>query len=504
MAINDSISVAVTGILSNKGLSLTGASALLTQLAAAPVISQGLAAVAASSDNILGYKTLPGLTGVVPFTISNIGSGPGIPFYNTQITSLTNTNNILGFLSNLSQIYGYCSLASTYSVEMMNSLVSNTMGFSSQKNTQAYTLTSGLSTLLTTPTQIHLSNLATDLLNTGTLYDITDLPNLGTPGKIYSALLTANIQGAVNAQTSLSNAGVDLTNLTDPVSQNTILRALTNINSTSDINAIISAFSLNISAQFIANAGVLTQFASIFIKSSALMTVSSFSTLSVALQGINLASTYLTLSDLGDLLTTITYPPNFDTNGTTNVSVTPDLMYSFVGSVGIGSSIGGTVSVADFMQILDPKNLSNLVNTQITNLTNLSKTTDGQNLIALFNTLVITPPISQPPIEAQIETALSNLLSGTGLSSQYAIAANQAWIQIMSMLSISIQAISNSGVSLPSSAVNNKIVALGIAQSFPSFGQDPNNLGAGQLLVNLATSDIYGIAIQNAINLTSS
>lgn len=500
MALSDSTSTATVGLLNGQGLNLTGTTTLLSQLAAAPVLSQGIAAVSASADKILGHTTLPGLTGVVPATITNIGTGLGIPFYNTQTTLLTNTNNNTGFLLNLSQIYGYCSLSSSIAIEMMNSLNLNTIGIKSNKNTVAYTVTAGLSTLLTTPTQHNIASLSTDLSNTGTLYDLTDLTNLGLPGKIYSALLTANIPGALNAQASLVSAGVDLTNLTDPIAQNTILRALTNITAASDISAIVAAFGMK--QQTFTNASSLTNLASVFILSASLMTVSTFTNLGIELQAINLSPTYLTFIDLGNFLNTITYPSNFNTVSTTNFSVTPDTLYSYVSTVGIGSAIGGTVSVSDFMKVLDPTNLSVLVNTQITNLTSLSNTTAGQNLITLFNNLIIAPPLSQPAIEASIEAALLALLTGTTLASQYAIAANNAWIAIMSMLSISLQAVSTSGVSLPSSPINNKTAILGVVQNLSSFGTDPNNLGTGKLLVNLSTSDVYGAAIQSSINLT--
>lgn len=503
MAINDSTSTAVIGLLNNQGFNLTGTATLLSQLAAAPVISQGIAAVTASTDNVLGQTTLPGLTGVVPVTITNIGTGLGIPFYNTQVNSLTNTANIPGFLSNLSQIYGYCSLAATYSVEMMNSLVLNTMGLSSQKNNLAYTTTTGLSLLLLNPVKANIALLATDFANTGTLYDLTDLPNLGTPGKIYSALLTANIPGAVKAQSSLQNAGVDLSNLTDPTSQNTILRVLTNINSPADLNAIISAFGMTLQSQLITSAAAFTIVQSVFLSSYNKLKDTTFTSMSDDLQSIKLSSSYKTFADLGTFLSGLTFPPNYDSTCTINTSVTPDTLYSFASNMGAGTAIGGTLSVTDFYQPADPTNLAPLVNTMITALTKLSTTTEGIALIALYNALIAALPINRPTIEAQIEAALLSLLQGTDVASQSAQTANLAWIEIMSILSISIQAVSKSGVSLPTSAVTNKTAIMGVAQNFSSFGQDPNNLGTGKLLVNLTTADQYGAAIQSAINLST-
>jgi hypothetical protein len=499
MSLNDSTSTAAIGLLNNQGLNLTGTATLLAQLAAAPVISEGIAAVTASTDNVLGHTTLPGLTGVVPATITNIGTGLGIPFYTTQVNSLTNTNNIPGFLSNLSQVYGFCSLAATYSVEMMNSLVLNTMGLSSQKNTLAYVTTTGLSVLLTNPIQANVKNLATDFANTGTLYDLTDLPNLGAPGKIYSALLTANIPGAVNAQSSLENAGVDLTNLTDLVSQNTILRALTNINSASDLNAIANTFNMSLQPQLITSAASFTVVQNIFFSSYTSLKDQTFATMSNDLQSIKLSSAYKSFADVATFLQSITFPPNYDATCTINLSVTPDTLYSFASTMGAGSAIGGTLSITDFYQPIDPTNLATLVNTMITALTKLSTTTEGIALIALFNSLVAP----NTGIEASIETALSNLLAGTDVASQQAHIANLAWIEIMSILSISIQAVSKSGVTLPSSAITNKTAIMGFAQNFSAFGQDPNNLGTGQLLLNLTTADKYGAAIQSAINLSS-
>jgi hypothetical protein len=503
MSINDSTSTATIGLLNNQGLNLTGTATLLAQLAAAPVISEGIAAVTASTDNILGHTTLPGLTGVVPATITNIGTGLGIPFYNTQVNSLTNTNNIPGFLSNLSQVYGFCSLAATYSVEMMNSLVLNTLGLSSQKNSLAYVTTTGLSVLLTNPIQVNVNNLATDFANTGTLYDLTDLPNLGTPGKIYSALLTANIPGAIKAQTSLINAGVDLSNLTDPISQNTILRALTNINSVSDLNAIAKAFSMSLQPQLIDSAASFTIVQKVFFASYSKLKDQTFVTMSNDLQSIKLSSAYKSFADVATFLQNITFPPNYDATCTISTSVTPDTLYSFASIMGAGSATSGTLSVIDFYQPIDPTNLSMLVNTMITALTKLSTTTEGIALIALFNSLISASAPARPAIEASIETALSNLLAGTDIASQQAHIANLAWIEIMSILSISIQAVSKSGVSLPSSAVTNKTAIMGFAQNFSAFSQDPNNLGTGKLLLNLTTADKYGAAIQCAINSSS-
>jgi hypothetical protein len=503
MPLSDSTSTAVIGLLNNQGLNLTGTASLLATLAAAPVISTGIAAVTASSDNVLGHTTLPGLTGVVPATITNIGTGPGIPFYNTQVNSLTNTANIPGFLSNLSQVYGFCSLTATYSVEMMNSLVLNTMGLSSQKNKLSYTVTTGLSLLLSNPIKANIANLATDFANTGTLYNLNDLPNLGTPGAIYSALLNAKIPGALNAQASLINAGVELSNLTDPTSQNTILRALTNITSISDLNAIVSAFDMNLQAQLLTSAADLTVVQNVFLKVYNNLKDQTFSAMSNDLQSIKLSSSYNTFADLAVFLQGITFPPNYDTVCTINLSVTPDTLYSFATSVGSGTALGGTLSVTDFYQVTDPTNLTPLVNTMITSLTTLSTTTEGIALVALFNSLISALPAARPPIEASIETALTNLLQGTDIASQNAQTANLAWIEIMSILSISIQAVSKSGVSLPSSPITNKTAIMGFAQNLSAFGQDPNNLGTGQLLVNLATADQHGAAIQSAINLSS-
>lgn len=508
MTISDSTSTAVVGLLGGHGLNLSGVPTLLSSLAAAPIISEAIVAVTNSGDNTLGSTTLPGLISTVPSFITNIGTGLGIPLYTTQYNKLTNTGSVIGFLSNLSQIYGFATLAANYSVEMMNSLVLNTMGLPSSRNTLAYTVTTGLSNLMVAPLQANIATIAADFSNTGTLYPIgtmSDLNNLGTPGSIYSALLAANIPGAVSAQTSLSAAGVDLTNLNAATSQTTIMNALLNINSSADINAIVTAFNLTIYKPILQNAGTLTILPSMFPNSYKLLNTSSntFPGMGSILGSINLSSSYNTLSDLGTFLSGISFPPNYASTCIINTSVTPDTLYSYASTIGAGSSIGGTLSVTDFFNVIDPTKLTTLVNTMITNLTNLSTTTQGVALIALLVALQTATTLTIPSkatLESEIEAALLVLLNGNNLASQYAIAANTAWVQIMSILSISVFAVSKSGVSLPTSAITSTTVIMGLAQNLSSFGQDPNLLGTGSLLMNLTTNDVYGASIQAAIN----
>jgi hypothetical protein len=513
MASSDSASTATVGLLGGHGLNLGGVPALLSQLAASPFISEAIIAINNSGDTTLGSTTLPGITSTIPSFITNIGTGLGITIYTNQFNTLTNSGSIIGFISNLMQIYGFATLCSGTADEMMNSLVLNTLGLPATKNSLAYVTTTGFSSLITTPNSTNIGLFASDLANTGTIYSLSDLTNLGSPGSIYSALLTANIPGALNAQTSLTNAGVNLDDLTNSLYQSNIKTALMGINSSTDLAAIFSAFNIAASIQpTITNASVFTTLQPIFPQSYNLLKPGSsgaqtFTNMGTLLGAINLSSSYNTFADIATFLQGITYPPNYNSTCTINTSVTPDILYAFASSVGAGTAIGGTLSVKDFLNPVDPTLLTPLINTMLDNSTYLVNTTQGAALQALIIQLQTATTLTIPTkatVEAEIEAALLALLQGTSLASQYAIAINTAWTQMMSILSISKYALTTSGVSLPSSAITSTTVVMGFGSTLSSFGQDPYLLGTGALLSNLTTSDIYGAAIQAAINLASS
>lgn len=504
MTITDSVSVAMNGLLYGQGLNLTGTATILSQLAAAPLITTALAAIAhvGSTANTLGNTTLPGVCGTVPSTITNIGSGNGITFYNTQANSLTNSGNMTSFLINFGQINGYCSLAASTTSQMTQSLNLTTQGIKNTRNTLAYSLTSGISVLLTSPTKENLTSLQNDLQALGSLYDLTDLTNLGLPGKIYIALYNAGIPGAVNAATSLTNQGVDLTNPTSSTFQTAFLKALLNINSANDINAILSYFNITLSTNAIQNAASFTNPQVAFLTSYALLSNNTFSTIGTALHGINLNNSIRYFTDLASILEAITYPANYDTICTTNTTVSATTIYSIASKLGAGTAPGGTLSITDFMGILNLSVLQSYVTTMITNLTNLSNTSAGANLQTLFTNLLGSTGVTAPGIITSINAALATLLTASygSLASQYAIAANFAWVKIMSMLSVSIYAVSTSGLAMSAVSGTQPTSVLGFALALPTYGADTLGLGTGALLSSMATTDSVGSAIQVALS----
>lgn len=506
--ISDSISNACVGLLNGQGLNLTGANTTLNTLTSAPLISQALIAITAQATaSTLGSTTLPGLTGVVPSSLSSIGSGKGIPFFTTQSNKISASGDISSFFQNLSQIQSYSSLGSSYATSIAASLANTASGFTTSvnKNTLAYSVTGGFNLLLTTPTKENLAVLATDLTALGTLYDLTDLVNLGLPGQLLSALLAQNIPSAITVQNSLQASGLTSANYLNPIYQASIQTALQTINKVSDLTSIFAAFSITLNTTQITNMANFCQPQTCMPNAGTLLSTSAntFTNMGVVLQGVGLSPSILTFINIGTNITSILYPANYDTNYTTNNSVTATTQSSLISAVGAGTAPGGTISVMDILGMIDPQTIGGFVTTQISNLTSLAATTDGIALNTLFVQLQTSTTLTVPStatLITSINTALNNLLTSNALSGQYARAANAAWVSIMTLLSTSLTGVSNAGISLTSTSAGNKTTILAVAQSLPGFGSDPQQLGIGQLLSDLCTTDSSGTAIQTALN----
>ena len=492
-------------------------------------------------------------TWLIDFYPSNVNPtcSVGISYYGnlTPPASFSNTlrsqanaafaYGMSGFANVYGTVYGYVSsvfdIISSANILQNKTYAQSGIGFNGPQD---------LSTIGVGNTAPILSNA---VVNFGTMYDITKLSNFGDPYIFGQNLLNQGLGTFGNLSTQLSNAGLNINNLSAiPQSTTTTTSQIGSITSQTPIGQINLPFQqtvtntttvsgnssdvvLSIYKSIIGTdlEAIITATQIILPTSSSITSLADFLTLknvinpstysklvSLGITDFNSFGSYLqskvgrgtysSWNDLSTFLNSIVVPTLSHTSASPN---TPILANSIVNSInstyGIGSGPFGNPIITDYLgcvsgynyiselsilnnnyqTISSSINLTNLVNTLQNDILNYINYVGGNGSPTILNAIITDVN--------NLNTALNSIPISSSLTN-----SNTAFYKMLSQLQNEVSNLSKAGVQFNSGTT---IGLRSFASSVGATASDKNQFDTYQFFANLVTNDVYGDTIRSAV-----
>ena len=212
-------------------------------------------------------------------------------------------------------------------------------------------VTNGISTLVTQATVANFQLLASDLVNLGSAFDLSDIASFGNPGQIIATLNNAGGLSATGLDVILAQAGVDPGSIYNLGSENynVIMQSILNGVTTPDLIANAQTL-LETTVRNMQSLGDYTDFDKIFVNSKEIITFSTMAEFRTKLQAIELGRIE-TVAELAAYINNVE-PASLPSIGSnTNFVVTSyvdDMIANFLG----GTGPYGSITLSDMIGIL--------------------------------------------------------------------------------------------------------------------------------------------------------
>ena len=212
-------------------------------------------------------------------------------------------------------------------------------------------VTNGISTLVTQATVANFQLLASDLVNLGSAFDLSDIASFGNPGQIIATLNNAGGLSATGLDVILAQAGVDPGSIYNLGSENynVIMQSILNGVTTPDLIANAQTL-LETTVSNMTSLGDYTDFDKIFVNSKDVISFSTMAEFKTKLQAIELGRIE-TVAELAAYINNVE-PASLPSIGSnTNFVVTSyvdDMIANFLG----GTGPNGSITLSDMIGIL--------------------------------------------------------------------------------------------------------------------------------------------------------
>jgi len=212
-------------------------------------------------------------------------------------------------------------------------------------------VTNGISTLVTQATVANFQLLASDLVNLGSAFDLSDIASFGNPGQIIATLNNAGGLSATGLDVILAQAGVDPGSIYNLGSENynVIMQSILNGVTTPDLIANAQTL-LETTVSNMTSLGDYTDFDKIFVNSKDVISFSTMAEFKTKLQAIELGRIE-TVAELAAYINSVE-PASLPSIGSnTNFVVTSyvdDMIANFLG----GTGPNGSITLSDMIGIL--------------------------------------------------------------------------------------------------------------------------------------------------------
>ena len=212
-------------------------------------------------------------------------------------------------------------------------------------------VTNGISTLVNQATVANFQLLASDLVNLGSAFDLSDIASFGNPGQIIATLNNAGGLSATGLDVILAQAGVDPGSIYNLGSENynVIMQSILDGVTTPDLIANAQTL-LETTVSNMTSLGDYTNFENIFVNSKEIITFSTMAEFRTKLQAIELGRIE-TVAQLAAYINNVE-PASLPTIGNnTNFVVTSyvdDMIAKFLG----GTGPNGSITMSDMIGIM--------------------------------------------------------------------------------------------------------------------------------------------------------
>jgi hypothetical protein len=212
-------------------------------------------------------------------------------------------------------------------------------------------VTNGISTLVTQATVANFQLLASDLVNLGSAFDLSDIASFGNPGQIIATLNNAGGLSATGLDVILAQAGVDPGSIYNLGSENynVIMQSILNGVTTPDLIANAQTL-LETTVSNMQSLGDYTDFDKIFVNSKEIITFSTMAEFRTKLQAIELGRIE-TVAELAAYINNVE-PASLPSIGSNTdfvvTSYVDDMIANFLG----GTGPYGSITLSDMIGIL--------------------------------------------------------------------------------------------------------------------------------------------------------
>jgi hypothetical protein len=212
-------------------------------------------------------------------------------------------------------------------------------------------VTNGISTLVNQATVANFQLLASDLVNLGSAFDLSDIASFGNPGQIIATLNNAGGLSATGLDVILAQAGVDPGSIYNLGSENynVIMQSILDGVTTPDLIANAQTL-LETTVSNMTSLGDYTNFENIFVNSKEIITFSTMAEFRTKLQAIELGRIE-TVAELAAYINNVE-PASLPSIGSnTNFVVTSyvdDMIANFLG----GTGPYGSITLSDMIGIM--------------------------------------------------------------------------------------------------------------------------------------------------------
>jgi Phage tail lysozyme len=191
----------------------------------------------------------------------------------------------------------------------------------------------------------NISAVATDFQAMGT-WDASNLMRFMQPGHVATQIMSRGLGGYTGLQDALSNVGVPIAGLDNPIFDRLTQTVLNTITDTEVINTIKTAFSMTVD---ITNLGQLTNIQSMMPGSYKTMPVHNFRELGIQLSVIGIRGEGITCKKIGDSIAKIETPTDLSHIQQLNQPLPPEVGHQLLNVYGYGGGSLGEQTMADFM-----------------------------------------------------------------------------------------------------------------------------------------------------------
>lgn len=535
--------IAISGLLQNTGLGVSPTLvAQLDNMQSTEVITGKLRRVAvhpsvATSVVESMRATLPGICMVAPASYTSLSSLITTTDVTQSIRNRANqffTRGLNGYLGVLSKAEADCQLSrdmlgSVYAFDNVQFSSINpditkhidlaTGGLSSKfgplaKNSEDYRRASGLysagvgsaGTITTDAVDVERSIRAVGqgIRRIGTLYDLYDLPTLGTPAGLIKSLykqglLTTKYSGRTNTNDAnfidaLASEGITISTV-DTANQVVLTDLLTKVDQSIFIEKVIKATGLIVpSGAIINNAGDFLKAAKV-MPTNAVNAIPYGTLYQLGQQLISLNVSYPNIDALVSALLSIQVPAHTNLAQLTK-PVPPADITVVRNAVPTGT---GDFSSCKIQELIGtPSGYVHLDSLESISLiaSKLSSTTEGLAVIAAADAVYTkyAAALTATTEEAALISAINSLAAVTAYKQNIAT-TNTDISNCIDQIELELANCTKTGLDVYSTIPGNNNIFFTIA-SFPKFGVDIYNTGIRDMLVNMTTENKYGEALR--------
>ena len=418
----------------------------------------------------------------------------------TATTSAQTSREVLGALHSLNT-GGFKGVAP----DIKNHIDLATGGITSKfgpyaQGSQAYLKASGLltdTTVVTTPADVKRSIVAVadGILNLGTLYNFLDLASIGTPAGLMTSLYKQGLLKTDLIATFLAD-GVDVTNLSK-TSDSAITSCLAKITGDA-LQRIIVGTNIQLPTGISLNTGADLLKAEKLLSAAAVDAIPGASLTGLAAQLISLNITFSTVNDIISTLRNLEIP-DFPALMAMNSPV-PGVDVDFLTqALAIGTGEFGAATLEEIIGTPcgyihnDALDSLALAYSSIGSLAQMIAV--GEAADALYAVYAASGTVTTE--ETDLIAALTTLKAVT-IYRSYFETMDQAVTDMINQITTEVVNCTKTGVDVYATmpgAINTVLTAL----TLPALGADPNNIGAGKMLVKLAKDNKYGQAIRASL-----